>query len=197
MAKPETTTAVPLWEQQTGESARAYEAFRTYRDLEPSARSIRRVAQELGKSATLVGRWSSTCRWVERAEAWDREQDRLWQADLRARRRTIVDRHLRVAQAAQGKIVQRLVGLDAEKLTVVELIRLLEVASRIERDALAVGQPVQLHHEISNSEASPLTVQLAEFAAMGAEQRRLAIADMAAAVSRRVQAATGADDDDD
>jgi hypothetical protein len=64
------------WERQPKESARAYEAFVAYRDMGPG-RAVRAVARELGKSVTLIGRWSSAHHWVERAEAWDAEQDRV------------------------------------------------------------------------------------------------------------------------
>ncbi len=188
-------SGLPPWEQQPDESGRAFEAFRAYRDLDPGDRSYRKVAEQLRKSPSLIGRWSSQHRWVERAEAWDREQDRLWQAGLRRRRSRIVDRHLAIANAALVKVTQRLVNLDAEKLSAVEVTRMLEVVTRIEREALTLGQPIQ--HEISGPAGEPLTVQLAEFAQMGAEQRRLAIADMVATVQRRVKAAAGLDDDDD
>jgi len=38
-------------------------------------RSVRRVAKRLGKSASLVGRWSAEDDWPERAAAWDAELD--------------------------------------------------------------------------------------------------------------------------
>ena len=51
------------WEQQPGESARAYEGFVAYRDLEAS-RSLRKVAAELKKPDSLVERWSRDHDWV-------------------------------------------------------------------------------------------------------------------------------------
>ena len=74
----------PIWQRQKGESEQAYEAFSLYRDLPhgaaisgkqslgPMPRSGVRVGQELGKSATLLERWSSRWQWVHRAEAYDR-----------------------------------------------------------------------------------------------------------------------------
>jgi hypothetical protein len=180
------------WERQPGESARAFEAFTLYRDAGPE-RSQRAVARRLGKSGALIGRWSSAHRWVLRADAWDTEQDRQWRAQMTARRRRAVDRHVRTAELAQSKVAQRLIDLDPAELTVTELTRLLDVTVRIERDAL--GEPIR--HEVTGAGGDPLTVQVAEFTAMGAEQRRRAIGDIVAAVRRRVDAAAGIDDDDE
>jgi len=57
------------FEQQISESARAFEAFKTYRDMGP-ARSLEAVAKKLSKSATIVKRWSARWRWQERIKAW-------------------------------------------------------------------------------------------------------------------------------
>lgn len=67
-------TDTPLWERQEGETDKAYEAFALYRDMGAS-RSVRDVAQKLGKSATLISRWSSANNWVERVSAWDDQED--------------------------------------------------------------------------------------------------------------------------
>lgn len=85
------------WERQSGESEKAYEAFRSYRDMGAS-RSLEAVAQKLHKSKTILGRWSSKFHWVKRCEAYDRhiagqvdgviqnhlisEQEKLIQAEI-------------------------------------------------------------------------------------------------------------------
>jgi|GEM_PF-1232328 len=181
------------WERQPAEGHRAFEAFVLYRDMEPGERSQRKVAEALGKSGALVSRWSSTHRWVDRAASWDVEQDRKWRADMSRRRRRATERHLGIAQVAQQKITQRLLDIDPKKLTVAEATRLLEVAVRIERDAL--GEPTR--HEVSGPGGDPLQVQLAEFTSMDSQRRRLVIAEMVSAVRRRVEAASGVSDDDD
>jgi hypothetical protein len=47
-------------------------------------RSVRKVAKALGKSGTLVGRWSSENGWPERAESWDAECDRCRREEFMA-----------------------------------------------------------------------------------------------------------------
>lgn len=55
------------WERRDTESNPAYEAFRAYMRI----RSCTKVATELGKSVTLVTRWSSEHAWVSRITAYD------------------------------------------------------------------------------------------------------------------------------
>ncbi|MGP8301970.1 hypothetical protein ACTPOK_29435 [Streptomyces inhibens] len=127
------TTAEP-WERQRNESTSAFEAFAVYRDL-GSARSVTKVAQELDKSRTLLGRWSSQYAWVMRASAYDREQDRLFLAEQQQARRDVARRHAKLAQAFLGKAVARLQGLDPRELSPSELLRYFQVAAEIERRA--------------------------------------------------------------
>ncbi|WP_327375826.1 hypothetical protein OG393_18810 [Streptomyces sp. NBC_01216] len=122
------------WERQSGESSAAWEAFACYRDLGLS-RSIGKVAERLAKSRTLIERWSTSHRWVLRAEAWDREQDRLWRAERHQAACEVARRHARLASAAQSKIVAQLQQLDPSRLSPSDVIRWLEVTIRIERQA--------------------------------------------------------------
>ena len=64
----------PPWEVDSGWHQARREAFVLYRDM--PERSIRAVARALGKSSTLVGRWSSQDGWPERVAAWEGECDR-------------------------------------------------------------------------------------------------------------------------
>lgn len=67
-----------IWEQQVEwrESDKAYAAFCPYRDA-GAERSLESVARQLHKSKQLLGRWSMKFRWVERAQAYDRDQERM------------------------------------------------------------------------------------------------------------------------
>ncbi len=57
------------FERQPQEGERAYAAFRAYLEM-GTERSIRDVARKLGKSATLMGRWSSKYDWPSRVAAY-------------------------------------------------------------------------------------------------------------------------------
>lgn len=82
------------WERQPDESTEAFEGFVIYRDRE---RSIRKAANLAGKSATLFGRWSGRHRWVSRAAAWDREQDRVRREGELKARAELGERHAKEA----------------------------------------------------------------------------------------------------
>ena len=58
------------WEQQEGETAKAYQAFCLYRDT-GQTRAIRKVAQEHSKSVATLFDWSDQNDWKRRAEAYD------------------------------------------------------------------------------------------------------------------------------
>lgn len=120
------------WEQQPGESAKAFEAFAAYRDM-GAERSVRKVAQKLSKSATQIKEWSAKWRWVERSRAYDRELDR--QAHARAVRdvQQMADRHIRIAMQLQRKGLEALEQLDVEKLTPKMQLAFLAKAMEIER----------------------------------------------------------------
>lgn len=69
------------WEAEPGWRAARRAAFELYRDMGPE-RSLRRVAKALGKSASLVARWSAEGNWPQRAGSWDCEVDRRRRAEF-------------------------------------------------------------------------------------------------------------------
>ena len=71
MTPPETDPPGPA-QRQPKETAVAFEAFRHYLEAGP-ARSTAKVARALGKSKTLIDRWSSRNRWVERVREFEAE----------------------------------------------------------------------------------------------------------------------------
>lgn len=56
------------FEQRPGESDKAYAAFSLYLSMGPE-RSLAAVGRKLGKSDTLIERWCSRWRWVDRVAA--------------------------------------------------------------------------------------------------------------------------------
>lgn len=120
------------WERQADESAKAFEAFILYRDMGAS-RSVRKVAQMLSKSTTVIRRWSSAYNWVERSSAWDTEQDRLnreKQIQEIAKMRT---RHTKLAESMLLKAARALQKLDPEDMNSNNITRMVDVATQLER----------------------------------------------------------------
>lgn len=68
----------PVWEMQPTETPRAFAAFVVYRDLGPG-RSLAKAADAMphGPGVRVMKGWSPAHRWVERARAFDRHQDRI------------------------------------------------------------------------------------------------------------------------
>jgi hypothetical protein len=68
--------AIKNWLRQTNESAKAYEAARTYFEMGAN-RTVEAVAAKYQKSIALLNRWSQRYDWVARAKAYDEHQNEL------------------------------------------------------------------------------------------------------------------------
>ena len=94
---------------------------------------MRKVAKELNKSLTLIGRWSSDWNWRERVAAWDGEQDKLARAD-----QVKEIAKMRKLQAQRGALMQEkaiaaLDQMDIEELSAADVVRLMEAGAKLER----------------------------------------------------------------
>lgn len=121
------------WERQPGEPPKAFATFCAYRNLHPLDRSLAVVGQKLGVSKSYLERLSAKFQWVDRAAAFDREQDRLDQARRVREVQAMNERHATIAASILQKIALYLEGMDATSLRPSEVARLLEVATRAER----------------------------------------------------------------
>ncbi|QKW06946.1 hypothetical protein HUT18_11610 [Streptomyces sp. NA04227] len=180
------------WEQQPDETARKHGQFVTYRDL-GRTRTLQKAAEGLQLHPVTVRKAAATYRWRERADSWDRHLDRLYEAGWVEERRKAAETDARILGAAVGKLAQRLGTLDAGSMSVGDFIRLLDVAMRHRR--VLFGDPAATI-AVTGTGGNPLAVQLAEFAQMPPEQRRVRLAGLAASVSRRVRAVDGDDEED-
>lgn len=93
------------------ESTPAYEAALTYFEM-GAERSLESVAGKLKKSFTLMGRWSRTHGWKQRAAEWDKDQ--------RARHRSAEDQALK--QEAQ-KWAKRQLNLRDERYRIAQELK--------------------------------------------------------------------------
>lgn len=95
---------VDPWERQTGETDPAWEAFRNYRDMvtwNDGKRSLRRLAEHLGKHRVHVERWSVANHWQMRCTEWDRHLDEIARAEYEQEIKNMQKRHAQAAQMFQ------------------------------------------------------------------------------------------------
>lgn len=151
MAQPTTTPAPRLphpWERLPAESSPAWAAFVEYRNA-GGDRSTRAVAKKLGKSSTLLERWSVTHKWVSRAREYDVRQDKVAVAAIESEIRSMSRRHVQIAQSIQAKAIERLRDTHSSELTAAEALKFLDIAVRIER--MAMGAPAEVN-QLSDSQ---------------------------------------------
>lgn len=125
------------WEQQKGESNPAYEAFQTYLNMDRQ-RSLRAVARELGKSETLIFRWSSRNNWQERIRAYNNYVQREATANAIEQRKKMNERQARLGEQFQLKAFDALRAMSEETIKSLHPIAIkefLRVGAEIERKA--------------------------------------------------------------
>lgn len=130
---PKSSDAKP-WERQDGESAKAYQAFCKYLDM-GEKRSIRAVAQQLGKSATLMARWSSTWHWPDRVAEYEADLRRQAYKKAQNDAEKMAKRHINIALKMQEKALAALKATKPEYIQVRDMITLLREAMKLERDS--------------------------------------------------------------
>jgi len=181
------------WDRQPGETTYRYGQFRLYLDA-GRARTLRNVAETLTRHPAYVRAVAAAYRWSERAEAHDRHRDQLYEATWLEERRRAAENDGRLLSAAASRLAARLQTLRPEDLAPADLVRLLDVVMRHRR--VLYGDPA-LTVAVTGPGGDPLAVQVAELAGMTADQRRSAIATLAADVARRSRAAHAGGDDDE
>lgn len=124
-----------------GESGKAYDAFLTYRD-QGATRSLRKVAEHLAKSGSLIRRWSLQWHWTARVGAWDNhlleQRDSAWVRAQTAHPDEIAAmnaRHAEAALALQQKALLKLAAIDSGDLTIPQTLTWLVEAVKLERMA--------------------------------------------------------------
>jgi uncharacterized protein YoaH (UPF0181 family) len=177
--------ALDPWEKQPFESAKAFGAFKTYRDLPANERSLVKAVKHLygGVRASKLRQfqtWSAQYGWVQRSTAWDIEVDRKAREDLIKRVKDMNDRHVKVAQAVQQKAIERLRNMQAIELSVGDTLNFILQSARMER--LALGEPEEIHQHQTD-------VNLIDYSRLSPEElRKLLSARMASVPETRTLA---------
>jgi hypothetical protein len=103
------------WDKQPGEGSEAFAAFCLYRDLGPG-RSKKRVAEQLSKSVSLIGRWMTKHHWYARASAWDLHLDAVSQAQAADEVAELRRQELRVRRKTLDKVEVKLDSMTGEEI---------------------------------------------------------------------------------
>jgi hypothetical protein len=138
-----------IWKRQQGETAKAYEAFRVYRDLGPVDRSQVKVGERGGKCRVQIERWSARYGWVERVRAYDaeieaRDAEEIEQARQKARemlekdREEMWQRQRQLSLFVQNLILERLQTLKPEDIPASRIPEFMERMFKLERQALGL-----------------------------------------------------------
>lgn len=145
-----------------GESARAFQAFATYRDL-GAERSLERTAQVLSKSSRVLAEWSSKYEWAARARAFDEAAASKASiialesaADVRARQ-------AKHAKAIQLRAMQTIANANPALVSVRDAIQAWKVGADAERKALGITEDhvlVLKRDEVTPEEAARLLEEL-------------------------------------
>lgn len=126
------------WERQPGESSKAYEAFSIYYK-ETGRRSLRNVAATLGKSETLISRWSGRWNWVERAAAYDNALAREDFKNAMEEVKRMNAQQARIGVAIQEKAIRALQKMNIDDMSARDVIQFFVHGSEIERKARLYG----------------------------------------------------------
>jgi len=135
---------VDPWERLPDESSKAYHAFCLYL-WDGHWRSMRKVADALGKGFSYenqLWKWSAKFNWLDRARAFDTYVDTLQTRQYLAEQQAAFGRHIEHASQLEEKVFDELMSRDLKEMKPSELIRLYDIASKIERDAWALKYEV-------------------------------------------------------
>lgn len=149
-----------LWEKQEDETPRAFSAFKAYRDLHASIRSLRKAVIVIYGVVTAgklrqFGKWSSRYSWVIRSTAWDEEKDKLERLASTNQITDAKSRHLAVAKALQGIAIEKLKEIKAKDVTSVEMmLKIIDQSYKMEREVLGMNDITITETEMEAEELS-------------------------------------------
>jgi hypothetical protein len=160
-----------IWDRQKGEPEKAFQTFTLYREM-GHPRSVKRLAKQLGRRAhRRFELWSAKWDWPKRAEAYDDELDRRYQASTAGEIERMAKRHKAIAQRLQWISNEELIAIEnrikqakkEEARTKKPRAPVLKTVSEIRRfgkegailERLIVGEPTELPGKVEESEDSP------------------------------------------
>lgn len=148
------------WDRRQDETPKNYQTFLAYRDM-GVRRSLRSLSAQLNPKpgyVRVLNEWSSRYDWVDRASAWDVEQEQEFAAEQGEQVRDMRRRHAVWGTIAINKAGEKLRNINPAKLTVREAVMLLDIGVRIER--LSRGEASDRIDHTHTELPGPTTAQL-------------------------------------
>ena len=124
------------WDQQTTESDRAFEAFRSHRDKGPQ-RTLRGLSDELGVHMSQLKEWALANNWEPRLRAWTREQDRAVRRQRRAEQLAMAEGHRKIGQMLAQKAMERFAEIDLDVLKPSDVVALIRLGTDLEKNSFS------------------------------------------------------------
>lgn len=123
------------WERQDGETSKAFDAFRTFRDIGPT-RTIGQACEILrgpGFGKDMFKTWSSKWKWTSRAAAWDEYLDEQRRKQMEHDMKKMNDRHRDIGKKMQMKAMEKLAVIETREIDAANMVRMMVEAVKIER----------------------------------------------------------------
>lgn len=134
------------WERQKEESEKAFEAFTVYRDM-GEKRTYAAVAEKLQKSSSLIRRWKDRFEWRERVRAYDNELEKEAMAKAIKERKSMTDRHIKIAIQLQEKALEALEALLIKDLSPKDIKEYIKMATDLERQSRTLKEQQSIMEE--------------------------------------------------
>ena len=154
-----------VWDRQDWETSKRYKCFAVYRDM-GILRSLNKLCDQLGKPRTYRRQLEKFCsegKWVDRCDAFDSWQEEQRRKENEQEIREMNKRHIQQSLMMQKNSLARLQNLNPQEMSLSDCVRMLEVATKIERQSRDCDTPKM---EINNK----VVIDTKEVA----EQKRLA-----------------------
>lgn len=177
-AKPPTEQPDQPWDRLPGESNQAWEAFRIYRDM-GLTRSHVKVAAEVGKNVTMMGRWSKAHTWPLRAIAYDKFCDREWQLTMQEEAARANKANAKIAAKMIERVAAATDFLAFEDAG--ELARVFDVATKIQARALGMSTE---NVQVTGKGGGP--VEVADVSMLSDEDRRARMSQLMDQLAKRL-----------
>jgi hypothetical protein len=155
-----TSEARRVWDRMEWESHKAYEAFLFYCEMGPD-RSLSNLSKALGKSKSLLSRWSARYDWFYRSSTYDKDLHEMVMKDMASEMADIERRKLEVIRKTLDVAELALKGIDEDKLKPLEILEMIKVGIHLEREILGLDKPekknnnYEFTYRVINSDGSP------------------------------------------